>query len=132
MNGPSRRGPTRLLQRQTPTRAPIGASRAESGRCSSNTRLSGHRPVVNKLPVLDTESARTIPRLQNGGRTLDKRGWPEWWEWELELSPHLLKRMEDRGFNEVDLRSIPERASNYRRDVVEGRWVVESRHMGGR
>ena len=66
------------------------------------------------------------------GRTLDKRGWPEWWEWELELSPHLLKRMEDRGFNEVDLRSMPARASNYGRDVVEGRWVVESRRKGRR
>jgi hypothetical protein len=24
--------------------------------------------------------------------------WPAWWEWELELSPHVGKRMEDRGF----------------------------------
>ena len=30
--------------------------------------------------------------------------WPEWWDWDLELSPHLLKRMIDRGFNEADLR----------------------------
>jgi hypothetical protein len=30
--------------------------------------------------------------------------WPEWWQWELELSPHLLKRMLDRRFNETDLR----------------------------
>ena len=38
--------------------------------------------------------------------------------------------MEDRGFNEVDLRAMLERASNYRRDVVEGRWVIETRHAG--
>jgi hypothetical protein len=30
--------------------------------------------------------------------------WPEWWDWELELTPHLLKRLVDRGFTEVDLR----------------------------
>lgn len=28
--------------------------------------------------------------------------WPEWWHWEIELSPHLLKRMADRGFSEAD------------------------------
>ncbi len=38
--------------------------------------------------------------------------------------------MEDRGFNEVDLRAMLERASNYRRDVVEGRRVIETRHAG--
>jgi hypothetical protein len=34
--------------------------------------------------------------------------WPEWWTWELELSPHLLRRMLDRGFSEVDLRIMME------------------------
>ena len=28
-----------------------------------------------------------------------RRGWPDWWDWELELSPHLLKRMTDRGLD---------------------------------
>jgi hypothetical protein len=32
--------------------------------------------------------------------------------------------MEDRGFNEVELRDMLERAHGYRQDVVEGRWVV--------
>lgn len=32
--------------------------------------------------------------------------WPQWWDWELEFSPHLLKRMVDRSFNEIDLRSM--------------------------
>jgi hypothetical protein len=56
------------------------------------------------------------------------RGWPEWWDWELELSPHLLKRMGDRRFTEVDLRRMLERATGHREDVVEGRWVIETRH----
>jgi hypothetical protein len=34
------------------------------------------------------------------------RPWPDWWEWEIDLTPHLLKRMEDRDFSEVDLREM--------------------------
>ena len=30
-------------------------------------------------------------------------GRPEWWGWEAELSPHLLRRMLDREFTEVEL-----------------------------
>ena len=32
--------------------------------------------------------------------------WPDWWDWEIEFTPHLLKRMEDRNFNEIDLREM--------------------------
>ncbi len=63
-------------------------------------------------------------------KSLKKRSWPQWWDWELELTPHLLKRMEDRGFNEVDLRTMLEHARSYRRDIVEDRWVIETRHQG--
>ncbi len=48
----------------------------------------------------------------------------------MELSPHLLKRMDDRRFTEIDLRRMLERASSYREDVVEGRWVIDTRHRG--
>jgi len=37
---------------------------------------------------------------------------PEWWDWEPELSPHLEKRMADRDFNEIDLRSMLENAKD--------------------
>ncbi len=60
--------------------------------------------------------------------SLGNEHWPEWWDWELELSPHLLKRMEDRQFNEVDLRTMLTRATSYQRDIVEGRWIIETRH----
>lgn len=46
----------------------------------------------------------------------------------MELSPHLLKRMVDRGFTEVELRHMLERAVRLRRDIVPGRWVVATRH----
>jgi hypothetical protein len=45
----------------------------------------------------------------------------------LELSPHLLKRMADRRFNEVDLRRMLELARDYREDIIEGRWVIDVR-----
>lgn len=56
------------------------------------------------------------------------REWPSWWSWDLELSPHLLKRMVDRQFSEVDLRSMLEHASVLRDDVVDGRYIVEAWH----
>lgn len=46
----------------------------------------------------------------------------------MELSPHLLKRMVDRGFTEVELRDMLERAVSLRRDIVPERWVVGTRH----
>lgn len=59
-----------------------------------------------------------------------RRSWPEWWTWELELTPHVLRRMVDRGFSELDLRAMLLGASSYRRDVVSGRWRVMARHQG--
>jgi hypothetical protein len=59
---------------------------------------------------------------------LPTRKWPEWWDWELELSPHLLKRMVDRRFSETELRQMLHAASACYRDVVPERWVVEARH----
>ena len=46
------------------------------------------------------------------------------------LSAHLLKRMEDRTFNEVDLRRMLEYASGHRADILEGRFVIDARHAG--
>jgi hypothetical protein len=59
-----------------------------------------------------------------------RRSWPDWWEWELELSVHLLKRMVDRRFTEIDLRSMMDAADGLRRDVEPGRWVVATRRRG--
>lgn len=46
------------------------------------------------------------------------------------MSAHLLKRMEDRAFNEVELRRMLEHASGHRPDIVEGRFVIDARHGG--
>lgn len=56
--------------------------------------------------------------------------WPEWWDWELELTSHLRKRMQDRDFTEIDLRAMLESAHGYRPGALEGRWIVETRYRG--
>jgi len=56
--------------------------------------------------------------------------WPEWWSWDLEFTQHLLKRMLDRHFNEVDLREMLERATAYRPNHEPERWAIETRHAG--
>jgi hypothetical protein len=38
--------------------------------------------------------------------------------------------MEDRGFDEVDLRRMLEHAARHRPDILEGRFVIEGRHGG--
>jgi hypothetical protein len=38
--------------------------------------------------------------------------------------------MEDRAFNEVDLRRMLEHAIGYRPDILERRFVIEGRHAG--
>lgn len=38
--------------------------------------------------------------------------------------------MEDRGFNEVDLRRMFEHAGNHAPDITAGRFVIETRHEG--
>jgi len=55
---------------------------------------------------------------------------PKWWNRELELTPHVERRMEDRDFTEVQLREMLERATGYHPDVVEDRFIVEARFKG--
>lgn len=54
--------------------------------------------------------------------------WPAWWPLELELSAHLLRRMEDRAFNEVDRRRMLEYAIGHRTDILAGRFVIDTKH----
>jgi hypothetical protein len=56
--------------------------------------------------------------------------WPNWWSWELELTPHLLKRMTDRHFNEVDLRTMLSVATDYAIQLhTEGRFIIYTKHQ---
>lgn len=58
--------------------------------------------------------------------------WPEWWSWELEFTPHLLKRMVDRQFSEVDLRTMLDAATTCYHNHEEGRFVVETTYESRR
>ena len=56
--------------------------------------------------------------------------WPPWYDWSLEISPHVERRMEERGFSEVELREMIERASAYRESAADGRFVLAAAHLG--
>lgn len=66
--------------------------------------------------------------MQKSG--LSDESLPDWWQWPLEFTAHLFKRMLDRGFSETDLRVMLEGAMSYRPDVEPGRWVIEANHDG--
>jgi hypothetical protein len=59
----------------------------------------------------------------------EKREWPPWWEWELDPRPHVMERMEDRPFTEVDLRRMMEYATGFRPARRKGRWIIETKHQ---
>ena len=52
---------------------------------------------------------------------------PGWWDWELELTPHVEKRMEERGLAEVELRALLQDATLLVPDVLPDRWVATGR-----
>jgi hypothetical protein len=56
--------------------------------------------------------------------------WPDWWSWEIEITPHLMKRMVDRQFNEVDLRLMLDAATGFHENHEESRFVVETTYGG--
>ncbi len=61
---------------------------------------------------------------------MQSKTWPGWWDWDLELTPHVQKRMLDRQFDEVDLRRMLEEAVGYQQDFVEDRFIIETAHQG--
>jgi hypothetical protein len=50
--------------------------------------------------------------------------WPDWWGWELELTSHLERRMEERDLTELDLREVLEAATGFSPNIEVGRFVV--------
>ena len=55
--------------------------------------------------------------------------WPTWWDWELEISPYVEKRMEERNFTELDLRDMMQSAHTLGLDEIEGRYVIQTRRQ---
>lgn len=61
---------------------------------------------------------------------IQEASWPEWWNWELDVSGHVRLRMTERSFNETDLRMMLADATALAPDVEPGRWMVETRWDG--
>jgi len=55
---------------------------------------------------------------------------PDWWNFELELSPHVEERMIDRGFSEVDLRLMIETTGAIRRGGAKRPMDLGTAHDG--
>ena len=66
-----------------------------------------------------------MTKPERGGFTVMKR--PEWWDWESRLSAHLLDRMLDRVFSEVDLRLMIENATAVHGSGSHSRWSCKRR-----
>ena len=58
---------------------------------------------------------------------MTRRSRPFWWEWEFVLSDHILDRMADRDFTEIDLRAMLGGDIQMSHDIVPGRWLVHAR-----
>jgi hypothetical protein len=56
--------------------------------------------------------------------------WPSWWIWDLEFTSHLLERMVDRGFTEVDLRVMLEKATGLKATKDPSRFLISTRWQG--
>ena len=54
--------------------------------------------------------------------------WPEWWQWELELTPHLERRMAERGIDELTLRAILQTAKGWHPVELPGRYAIVAMH----
>jgi hypothetical protein len=127
---------TQSLRRRTSRQRTVSRSRIQTGLPGRSLRRSSSQVTARNgrstdgPPVLKSGLRRSLLAAKNGRADLTKRAWPRWWDRELELTPHLLKRMEDRAFHEMDLRQMLHRARSYCPDVVDGRWTVATSHGG--
>lgn len=56
---------------------------------------------------------------------------PDWWDWELAYTEHVVSRMEERGVSDVELRTML-RSPISVQPGRHGRWQVETRHAAHR
>jgi hypothetical protein len=80
------------------------------------------------LFIARSSLALSVALCNDAGETSILERWPPWWSWPLDFTHHLLKRMVDRRFSQVDLRAMLEDATSVQPDSVAGRFIVSSRH----
>ena len=71
-----------------------------------------------------------VNRYSRRGEWPTIMNWPDWWSWELEFADHLLLRMDQRGFNEAELRMMLEEASGMVPDSDPGRCLILTTFRG--
>ncbi len=54
--------------------------------------------------------------------------WPQWWMYEVVISPHVIERMQERGFTEIDLRMMLDDATGFHPSTMPGRFCIEAAH----
>jgi len=52
---------------------------------------------------------------------------PEWWNWEIEITPHIEKRMISRNFSEIELREMLINAKEFEKDIEDSRYKITSK-----
>lgn len=57
--------------------------------------------------------------------------WPEWWHWELELTPHVERRMAERGINELTLRAMLLKPKGWHPVDQPDRYAIVAVHRRG-
>jgi hypothetical protein len=55
--------------------------------------------------------------------------WPQWWQWDLNVTDHVADRMGLRAFSEVDLRGMLEDAIDWEA-ASPGRFIILTRFQG--
>ena len=55
---------------------------------------------------------------------------PQWWEWDLEFTPHIRKRMVQRNFNDIAVREMLDTCRQILPGSEPNRWTVESTYRG--
>ncbi len=56
--------------------------------------------------------------------------WPEWWRWELELTPHVERRMAERGIDELELRAMLLKPKAWHSVEFPGRYAIVAVRRG--
>ena len=57
---------------------------------------------------------------------------PDWWNWDLSFTSHAELRMEQRGVTEAEVRAMLENATGFEPNIVEGRFMIDVRHLQSR
>lgn len=55
---------------------------------------------------------------------------PDWWDWELAFVAHIEARMEERGFSELEVRTMLQDAVELTPGRQVGRWLVATNLRG--